>query len=594
MRDTSFLASLKGYSWSSLKKDLIAGAVVGIIAIPLGMAFAIAVGVKPEYGLYTTIVAGVLVSLFGGSRFQIAGPTGAFIPILLGITMQYGYENLLIAGLMAGVFLLLMGLFRLGSYIKFIPRSVTIGFTSGIAVIIFAGQIGNFLGLENLKKHELFIDNMREIAANVAAFNPYALIVALISFAVILLTPRLFPKIPGSLVALVVSTLIAVLFFNGKVATIGSQFGGIPNNLPVPQLPEITWERIQQMFQPALIIAALGAIESLLSCVVADGMTNTKHNSNRELIGQGLANMAVPLFGGIPATGAIARTATNIKSGAVTAFSGVIHSVVVLVIVLLLAPYAAHIPLASMAPVLMLVAWNMSGRQEFMHVLKTTRGDRLVLVTTFLLTVFTNLTLAVQVGFVLAFILFVKNMSDVQEVQTIAPDHTSQHRKMVSDPQDLGRTCPQISIFTVEGPLFFGVAQLFEKRVMETINLKPKVLILRMSRVPFLDATGESYLASVVNHFKKHSGLVIISGIQEQPLEVIKKSRLYDAIGANNFFDHSYEAIDYATEWIDKQFCRTCPHFAFLECTSLSEETPPSTDKQKTLVLPHKQSILGE
>ncbi len=577
---THFFEQWKGYNFASFRKDLIAGFVVGVIAIPLGMAFAIAVGVKPEYGIYTTIIAGILVSIFGGSRFQIAGPTGAFIPILLGVTMQYGYENLLIAGFMAGVFLLLMGVLRLGSFIKFIPRSVTIGFTSGIAVIIFTGQIGNFLGLEDLEKHEYLVHTIQEIGAKITTFNPYALVISLLSLLLILITPKWFPKVPGSLIAIVISTIVSVLFFEGKVATIGSEFGGIPNTLPTISMPELSWDRILMLTQPALIIAALGAIESLLSAVVADGMAGTRHNSNRELVGQGIANMVVPLFGGIPATGAIARTATNIKTGAVTSLSGVIHGVVVLVVVLLFAPYASHIPLASMAPVLMMVAWNMSGRKEFLHVLRTTRGDAIVLVTTFLLTVFTNLTIAVQVGLVLAFILFVKNMSDVQEVQPISPDPSTKHRKMVIEKSGSGRECPQVSLFTVEGPLFFGVAQLFEKRVMDTINLRPKVLILRMSRVPFLDATGEDYLSSVVHHFRKHGGVILITGIQKQPLEVLKKSNLYEVIGRENFFRYTYDAIHYATKIIDHERCKACRHFAFHECNELSLERQ-STAPQK-------------
>ena len=334
------------------------------------------------------------------------------------------------------------------------------------------------------------------------------------------------------------------------------------------------------LIQPALIIAALGAIESLLSAVVADGMSGTRHNSNRELVGQGVANMVVPLFGGIPATGAIARTATNIKTGAVTSLSGIIHGIVVLVVILLFAPYAAHIPLASMAPVLMLVAWNMSGRKEFLHVLRTTRGDSIVMLTTFLLTVFTNLTIAVQVGLVLAFLLFVKNMSDVQEVRKITPDPSSKHRKMVVKKSGSGRECPQVSFFTIEGPLFFGVAQLFEKRVMDTINLRPKVLILRMSRVPFLDATGEDYLASVVHHFHKYGGRILITGIQEQPLDVLKKSNLYEVIGSENFFRFTYDAIHYATTIIDHERCKACRHFAFHECNELSTESQSVSAKK--------------
>ncbi|MEI2400803.1 SulP family inorganic anion transporter, partial [Paenibacillus phytohabitans] len=409
----AFSGIFKGYSVQSFQKDLISGVVVGIIAIPLGMAFAIASGVKPEYGIYTTIIAGILISLFGGSKYQIGGPTGAFIPILFGIVATYGFENLLIAGFMAGIILFLMGIFKLGSLIKFIPRPVTIGFTSGIAIIIFVGQVPNFLGLDQIEKHELFLDNMREIVLHLHEINLYSLLTASICLVVLLLTPKLFPKVPGSLIALLLSTGIAAIFYPTQVATIGSTFGDIPSKLPSFQFPDITFERIKQLIQPAFVIAMLGAIESLLSAVVADGMTNSKHNSNRELVGQGLANMVTPLFGGIPATGAIARTAPNIKTGAVSPFSGVIHGVVVLLVLLLFAPYASKIPLASMAPIIMLVAWNMSERRVFYHVLQTRTGDSLVLIVTFLLTVFMNLTVAVQVGLILAVVLFTKRMSDI-------------------------------------------------------------------------------------------------------------------------------------------------------------------------------------
>jgi SulP family sulfate permease len=374
----------EGYNTSAFRKDLISGLIVGIIAIPLGMAFAIASGVKPEYGIYTTIIAGIIISLFGGSKFQIGGPTGAFIPILFAIVIQYGYENLLIAGFLAGIILILMGALKLGALIKFIPRPVTIGFTAGISVIIFSGQIANFLGLSDIEKHEVFFSNMKEIVKHLSTINIYSVVTAGMCLVVILLAPRFISKVPGSLVGLVVSSVIATLFFKGNVATIGSSFGAIPSTLPHFHFPEMTWDRIETLIRPAFIIAMLGGIESLLSAVVADGMTGSRHNSNRELIGQGVANMITPLFGGIPATGAIARTATNIKNGAASPLSGIIHGVVVLMVLILFAPYASDIPLASMAPILMLVAWNMSDRKEFAHVLKTKTSDSVVLLITFL------------------------------------------------------------------------------------------------------------------------------------------------------------------------------------------------------------------
>jgi SulP family sulfate permease len=566
----SWKGRFEGYHTSAFRKDLISGLIVGIIAIPLGMAFAIASGVKPEYGIYTTIIAGIIISLFGGSKFQIGGPTGAFIPILFAIVIQYGYENLLVAGFMAGVLLVLMGVLKLGALIKFIPRPVTIGFTAGIAVIIFSGQIVNFLGLSGIQKHENFLPNMKEIAMHIATIDIYSVVTAGISLAVILLMPRFLPKIPGSLVGLVVSTVVAALLFKGHVATIGSSFGAIPSTLPHFHFPEITWDRVQTLIRPAFIIAMLGGIESLLSAVVADGMAGSRHNSNRELIGQGIANMVTPLFGGIPATGAIARTATNIKSGAVSPFSGIIHGIVVLFILILFAPYASHIPLASMAPILMLVAWNMSERKEFAHVLKTRTSDSIVLLITFLLTVFTNLTTAVEIGLILAVILFVKRMGELLTVAKVLPDPNNKHEKVQAHMVNEGHDCPQISIYTIEGPLFFGAANFFEKSIMDTIHHRPGILLLRMGKVPFMDTTGESNLARLVKHIKNFGGRVILSGIQPQPLEVLKKTGLYELIAEENLFEHTGEAINYALTRLDYNKCLGCKHFVFRECTVLS------------------------
>ncbi len=560
----------EGYNTSSFRKDLISGVIVGIIAIPLGMAFAIASGVKPEYGIYTTIVAGILISLFGGSKYQIGGPTGAFIPILFAIVMQYGYENLLIAGFMAGIILVLMGVLRLGALIQFIPRPVTIGFTSGIAVIIFSGQIPHFLGLRGIEKHEFFWLNMKEIAVHISTWNVYSVITAGLCLTVLLLTPKYLPKIPGSLLGLVFSSVIAAWLFPGKVATIGSTFGAIPSTLPTFHFPEITWERIATLLQPALVIAMLGGIESLLSAVVADGMSGSRHDSNRELIGQGIANIVTPLFGGIPATGAIARTATNIKNGAASPISGVIHGLVVLIVLILFAPYASHIPLASMAPILMLVAWNMSERKEFARVLKTKTSDSVVLIVTFLLTVFTNLTIAVEVGLILAVILFVKRMSEILTIAKVLPDPSAKHEKVRAHMVTESHDCPQISIYTIEGPLFFGAANLFEKSIWSTLRVRPNILLLRMSKVPFMDTTGEANLSSLVKHFKKTGGIVLISGIQPQTLEVLKRTGLYTVIGENRFFKHTGEAINYALTELEVNKCRGCKHFAFRECAALS------------------------
>lgn len=566
-----FTGRFEGYSWGYFQKDLLAGIIVGIVAIPLAMSFAIASGVKPEYGIYTTIIAGVLISLFGGSRFQIGGPTGAFVPILLGIVITYGYEDLLLAGLLAGFILCFMGIFKLGTLIKFIPRPVTIGFTSGIAVIIFTGQVSNFLGLTGIEKHEQFIANLREIFVHISTINLYSVLTALICLSIILILPRILPKVPASLVGIVVSSIVATVFFSGHVATIGSAYGTIPNTLPQFAIPEITLERIQQLIGPAFVIAMLGGIESLLSAVVADGMTNSKHNSNKELVGQGIANIVTPFFGGIPATGAIARTATNIKSGAVSPVSGVIHGVFVLITLLLLAPFASHIPLASMAPILMVVAWNMSEQKHFAHILKMKSGDSLVLLVTFLLTVFTSLTTAVAIGLILALILFTKRMSNMLVISKVLPDHPNE--KVTPYAVNKTHDCPQISIYTIEGPLFFGAAQTFEQNILSSIHYKPKVLILRMAKVPFIDTTGEAYFKNIVHYFKNQGGIVLISGIQSELKTTLVKDGLYDEIGEKNFFDHTGDAIDYALKHLNTQKCIGCKHSAFRECAQLSKQS---------------------
>lgn len=572
-----FTGRYKGYNLQSFQKDLLSGIVVGVIAIPLGMAFAIASGVKPEYGIYTTIIAGILISLLGGSKYQIGGPTGAFIPILFGIVITYGYENLLIAGFLAGIILFLMGIFKLGSLIKFIPRPVTIGFTSGIAVTIFVGQISNFLGLKGVESQEFFTENLMEIIHHLHTINGYSILTAGICFGAMILTTKFAPKIPGPIVGLIISTIIATLFYPTQIATISSTYGEIPNSLPHFQMPELTFEKIIQLLRPAFVIALLGGIESLLSAVVADGMTNSKHHSNRELVGQGIANMVTPLFGGIPATGAIARTATNINNGAVSPISGVIHGIIVLLVLLIFAPLASKIPLASMAPILMVVAWNMSERKVFARVLKTKTEDSVVLVVTFLLTVFINLTVAVEIGLLLAVILFTKRMSDQMVTVKALPNHEGMHRK-VEKIVTQSRDCPQVSIFNVEGPLFFGAAGTFAESIMNTNNGKPQILLLRMGKVPFMDTTGTAHLTTIVKNFSK-DGLVLISGINPQPLSILKKTGLYDLIGERNFFDHTGMAINYALLYLDPNKCLGCKRFAFKECTQFSGQIKEETDQ---------------
>ena len=571
----------EGYTFNHFKKDLLSGTIVGIVAVPLAMSFAIASGVKPEYGIYTAIIAGILISLLGGSKYQIGGPTGAFVPILLGIVLVYGYENLLIAGIMAGILLVLMGVLKLGSLIKFIPRPVTVGFTAGIAVIIFTGQIGNFLGLTGLQQHEYLLDTLKDIASHLHTFNFTSIIVALISLVMILLTPKIAPKVPGALVGILVSAVVTFLFFNGQVATIGSTYGSIPNTLPEFRIPEVSWEVIYSLIGPAFAIAMLGGIESLLSAVVADGMTNSKHDSNKELIGQGIANIVTPFFGGIPATGAIARTATNIRSGAVSPMSGIIHGVFVLLTLLVLAPFAVHIPLASLAPVLMVVAWNMSERHHFAHIMKLKTGDSIVLVVTFLLTVFTSLTIAVPVGLGLAVVLFAKRMSEMLVVAKVLPDHSTEQGKVLPHIVTEGHDCPQISMYTVEGPLFFAAAQTFERSVLSAIHDRPEVLIFRMRSVPFIDTTGEEYFRNIVRDFKASGGTLLVTGVQPALKAILDKNGISEQIGEENFFYHTGDAINEAMRRIRPEKCLGCKHFAFNECKKLAEGVQESAEQLK-------------
>ncbi len=530
-----FYGRFEGYDSSKFRRDLIAGLVVGVVAIPLGMAFAIASGVGPEYGLYTVIVAGILISLFGGSKYQIGGPTGAFVPILFGIVSQYGIENLLIAGFMAGCMLVLFGIFKLGKLMKFIPRPVIIGFTAGIAVIIFSGQIANFLGLKGVEKHESFFLNMREIVVHLGTANSLAILTAIVGLIVILAAQKYIPKIPGALLGLLVSTFIAVLFFQGQVETIGSAYGEIPRQLPTFAFPELTIEKMMYLLPPAIVIALLGGVESILSAMVADNMKGSKHDSNKELVGQGIANMAAPLFGGIPATGAIARTATNIKNGGASPISGVVHGVVVLLILMLFAPYASMIPLAAMAPILMFVAWNMSEKKEFINIVKVKNADSLVLVVTFLLTVIGDLIIGVTAGLILAFIAFIKKMSQTTNI------HTNVAVPQIETAAALERETDQkgVSMYSIEGPLFFGTTDSLENSILDHVQTKPKTLILLMNKVNYMDTSAEAVLMNISNRLKHHNGKLMIVGLQSQPKELLHRTGLFHHIGKQHFFERT-------------------------------------------------------
>lgn len=530
-----FYGRFEGYDSSKFRRDLIAGLVVGVVAIPLGMAFAIASGVGPEYGLYTVIVAGILISLFGGSKYQIGGPTGAFVPILFGIVSQYGIENLLIAGFMAGCMLVLFGLFKLGKLMKFIPRPVIIGFTAGIAVIIFSGQIANFLGLKGVEKHESFFLNMREIVVHLGTANSFAILTAIVGLIVILAAQKYIPKIPGALLGLLVSTFIAVLFFQGQVETIGSAYGEIPRQLPTFAFPELPIEKMIYLLPPAIVIALLGGVESILSAMVADNMKGSKHDSNKELVGQGIANMAAPLFGGIPATGAIARTATNIKNGGASPISGVVHGVVVLLILMLFAPYASMIPLAAMAPILMFVAWNMSEKKEFINIVKVKNADSLVLVVTFLLTVIGDLIIGVTAGLILAFIAFIKKMSQTTNISSnVAVPQIETAAALERETDQKG-----ISMYSIEGPLFFGTTDSLENSILDHVQTKPKTLILLMNKVNYMDTSAEAVLMNISNRLKHHNGKLMIVGLQSQPKELLHRTGLFHHIGKQHFFERT-------------------------------------------------------
>ena len=561
-----FHGRMDGYTVERFRKDVLAGVIVGIIALPLAMAFAIASGVSPDRGLYTAIVAGAAISIFGGSRVQIGGPTGAMVAILSVIVLQYGLNNLLLAGLVAGLMLVLMGLLRAGALIRFIPFPVTTGFTSGIAVIIFAGQINNFFGLTGLPAHEQFHLNLIESISHLPQLNIYAVATALVALAGILITPRVTKVIPGSLVGML-GAAVLVGFAGWPVETIGSKFGGIPRTLPLPRLPQITFSSLMYVLRPAFTIAILGAVESLLSCVVADTQSGDRHDSNKELVGQGIANCLAPLFGGIPATGAIARTATNIRSGGSSPVAGVVHSSMVLVTLLIFAPLASRVPLACLAPVLMVVAYNMSEFHQVRHIIKGTRSDVIVLAITFFLTVFADLTVAVEFGLLMAAVLFIKRMSDVHRIEKVLPDF-SDPRQKVRAVHDGYNDCPQMTILNIEGALFFGAATKFEQAVLEHTPLI-RMLIIRMGRVPVIDATGERALKIIAESCHRNKVRLMITGLQLQPTEVLQATGLLKTIGQDNMFTRTGPAIDSALAQMELGTCATCAYNAFRECADL-------------------------
>ena len=526
----------EGYSRKQFLQDVTAGIIVGIVALPLAIAFAIASGVKPEQGLYTAVIAGVVASVFGGSRAQITGPTGAFIVIVYGIVQQYGYEGLAVATLIAGFLLIAMGLAGMGAILRFIPYPVTIGFTSGIALIIFSSQISDLFGLQIQKVPAAFVDKWISYAEHVGTFNPYALFVGLISVLIVFLWPRITHRIPGSLVAIIAATLV-VQIFHWPVDTIGSRFGSVPSHLPMPHFPHVTWNMVTKLFSPAITIALLGAIESLLSAVVADGMLGTRHRSNTELVAQGIGNVLSPLFSGIPATGAIARTATNIKNGGRTPISGIIHSVTLLIIMMFVGQWASLIPMPALAGILIYVAYNMSEWQTFVQTLRSPKSDIAVLLVTFLLTVLIDLTVAIEVGVVLAAFLFMQRMADVTQVgfRTRELSREMKEEEDLADPKAISRRIipPGVEVFEIYGSLFFAAVDQF-KDALRRVEKTPKVLILRMRHVLVLDATGLKALEDLLKKMKKDKSVLVLSGVHAQPLVVMDQSGFLDQIGQEN------------------------------------------------------------
>jgi SulP family sulfate permease len=520
-------------------RNITSGIIVGVVALPLAMAFAIASGVKPEQGIYTSIIAAIVVSLFGGSRVQIAGPTGAFIVILAGIVQQYGVSGLQIATMMAGVILLILGLTKLGNIIHFIPDPVIVGFTSGIGVIIWVGQWREFFGLPEIlaehfhQKLWLLIDAFPQLDFATTSL-------ALFSLALVVFVPKIpkLSKIPGPLIALVAATGLHSVFEFEGIRTIGSAFGGIPQGLPEFSIPQISFTQMIQLIGPAFAIAMLGAIESLLSAVVADGMAGTKHDSNQELIGQGLANMITPLFGGIAATGAIARTATNIRNGGNSPLSGIIHSITLIAIILILAPLAVNIPLATLSAILFMVAWNMSEIPHFIKLIKRApTADIVILLTTFTLTVFADLVVAVNIGVIIATFHFVKRMASSVEVKPSNIDELTPELAK----HGLNQLPRELAIYALDGPFFFAAAEAFE-RVMTSIQEEPKILIIRLKWVPFMDITAIQTLEEIIENFKKRQIHVVICGANPRVAHKLDRAGIIDLIGTN----HIYPSFDVA------------------------------------------------
>jgi SulP family sulfate permease len=547
MLKPKLFTTLKNYTSKQFLADLSAGTIVGIVALPLAIAFGIASAVTPEKGLITAIIAGFIISFLGGSRVQIGGPTGAFIVIVYGIVQQYGVNGLIIATIMAGVILVIMGFARFGSVIKFIPHPVVVGFTSGIALLIFSTQIKDFFGLTIENVPSEFFDKWIEYSFNFSTINYYAFGTAALALFIIIIFPKITHKIPGSIVALLVTTVI-VQIFHLPVETIGSKFGELPSALPSPVFPQIDFAVIKNLIGPATTIAILAAIESLLSAVVADGMIGGRHRSNMELVAQGVANIITPLFGGIPATGAIARTATNIKNGGRTPVAGIVHAFVLLLITLFFGQYAKLIPMATLAAVLIIVAYNMSEWRSFIEIFKSPKSDIVVLLTTFGLTVVFDLTIAIQVGMVLAVFLFMRSMAMVTNVGIITRELKDDDEEAVDSNAITNKKVPEeVEVFEINGPFFFGAVSKF-RDAMRFIESPPKVLIIRMRNVPAIDGTGIHALEEVYHESVKKGTQLVLSGVHTQPLMALDQSGFLKVIGEQNVLGNIDDSLDRARE----------------------------------------------
>lgn len=540
--------TLKNYSKQQFISDATAGVIVGIVALPLAIAFGIASGVTPEKGIITAIIGGFIISFFGGSRVQIGGPTGAFIIIVYGIIQNYGTTGLAIATIMAGIILVIMGFAKFGSLIKFIPYPVIVGFTSGIALLIFSTQIKDFFGLQIQNVPSEFHEKWLAYFNTFSTVNYNVLGIALLALLIMIFWPRITHKIPGSLIAIILTTII-VLVFKLPVDTIGSKFGEISSNLPAPNFYKIDLDVIKNLIAPATTIALLAAIESLLSAVVADGMIGGRHRSNMELVAQGLANIITPLFGGIPATGAIARTATNVKNGGRTPVAGIIHSLTLLLIMLFFGSYAKLIPMATLAAILIIVSYNMSEWQAFKSLLKSPKSDVVVLLTTFFLTVIFDLTIAIEIGMILAVLLFMKRMAEVSNVSVITRELEDKDEQPDPNAIDKKQIPEDVEVFEINGPFFFGAAKKFKDQVL-IIEKPPKVRIIRMRNVPAIDATGLQTLKDFYSDAKKQKTHLILSGVHTQPLYAMMQAGIFDMYGEENILGNIDDALDKAREVI--------------------------------------------